>query len=173
MALCATCNQAVPYDGGQDALINMTTCLVSHDLLRSYLHSFLNGRYVCFKMWCNVYTNSIYISHRFPMYAFHKVLLAKHEDSRDIRFPSLFPYYVFRASWYYFLELLDIDYEEAFRCPHCSGEPTTVICDATSLAFRRDLLHHITPDEDETSSDNILDGWYPLYNIVIWLAYCT
>ena len=46
MAICTNCNQAVPYDGGRDALINMTTCLVSHDLLRSYLHSFLNGRYV-------------------------------------------------------------------------------------------------------------------------------
>ena len=93
------------------------------------------------------------------MYAYHKVLLAKHEDSHDVRFPSLFPYYVFRASWYHFLELLDVDYEEAFKCPLCSEEPTTIICDATSLAFRRDLLRHISPDENETSSENILDGW--------------
>ncbi len=45
IAVCTACNQAVPYDGGKDALVNMTTCLVSHDLLRSYLHSFLDGRY--------------------------------------------------------------------------------------------------------------------------------
>lgn len=157
MALCTTCNQAVPYDGGQDALINMTTCLVSHDLLCSYLHSFLNGRYVQHVMQCTKW-NTIYKSNSFPTYAFHKVLLAKHEDSDDISFSSLFPYYVFHASWYYFLELLDIDYEEAFRCPLCSEEPTTVICDAKSLAFRRDLLLHIQLDEDETSSDNILNG---------------
>ena len=103
------------------------------------------------------------------MYAFHKVLLAKHEDSRDIRFPSLFPYYVFRASWYHFLELLDIDYEEAFKCPLCSEEPTVIICDATSLAFRRDLLHLNSSDKTSSkiSSDIILDGWYYLLIMII------
>lgn len=44
IAVCSTCHQTMPYDGERDALLNMTTCLVSHDLLRSYLHSFLNGR---------------------------------------------------------------------------------------------------------------------------------
>lgn len=44
-AVCEQCHEVVPYDGGRDAILNMSTCLVSHDLLRSYLYSFLNGRY--------------------------------------------------------------------------------------------------------------------------------
>lgn len=93
------------------------------------------------------------------MYAFHKVLLSQHEDSRDILFPHQFPYYMFRASWYKFLQLLDIDYNEAFRCPLCSTEPEVVICDATSLAFRRDLLSD-SQTKDETDSDSmVLEGW--------------
>ncbi len=93
------------------------------------------------------------------MYAFHKVLLAKHEDSQDDMFPSLFPYYVFRASWYHFLELLDIEYEEAFKCPLCTAEPPIIICDATSLAFRRELMQHIENVNDDSNSNSILDGW--------------
>lgn len=106
-----------------------------------------------------MYLYVLFVLHRFPMYTFHKVLMAKHEDTNDVGFPSLFPYYVFRSSWYLFLELLDIKYEEAFVCPLCSKEPTTVICDATSLAFRRDLLRYTSTDKDEISSEKILEGW--------------
>ena len=96
------------------------------------------------------------------MFAFHKVLVAKHEECEDIIFPSLFPYYVFRASWYHFLERLDIDYEAAFKCPNCTAEPSTIICDATSLSFRRELLQStLQVEESEDSSCSlVLDGWY-------------
>ena len=91
------------------------------------------------------------------MYTYHKVLLAKHEDSLDFMFPSVFPYYVFRASWYKYIELLDIDFKMSFECPKCSSQPDIIICDATSLAFRRDFLAPVS--EDNPPLENILDGW--------------
>ena len=45
-AVCENCGQKVPYDGFEDAVLNLSTCLVSYDILRSYLHLFLNGRYI-------------------------------------------------------------------------------------------------------------------------------
>ena len=47
-AVCENCGQKVPYDGFEDAVLNLSTCLVSYDILRSYLHTFLNGRYTMF-----------------------------------------------------------------------------------------------------------------------------
>lgn len=90
------------------------------------------------------------------MHTYHKVLIAKHEDSGDHQFQAIFPYYVFRSSWYHYLELLDIDYPHGFTCPKCSSMPDIIVCDATSLAFRRQLLKVPTL---ERPSDTVLDGW--------------
>ena len=52
---------------------------------------------------------------------------------------SIFSYNHFRISWYTFLSLLDIDYDCGFKCTECGDHPTTLIMDATSLAFRKEL----------------------------------
>ena len=52
---------------------------------------------------------------------------------------SLLNYNNFRMAWYSYLELLDIYYNEGFRCSHCRENPNIVIMDATSLAFRKEL----------------------------------
>ena len=40
-----SCDCLKMYDGCSDAILNMGSYLVSHDILRSYMHSFLHGRY--------------------------------------------------------------------------------------------------------------------------------
>ena len=74
------------------------------------------------------------------MYTYYNIMCAFHEDTGDDSFKNIFPYHLLRVSWYHYLSLLDIDYPEGFTCHKCSVSPRIVICDATSLAFRRQLL---------------------------------
>ena len=74
---------------------------------------------------------------------------------------SNFPYHWLKSAWYYYITILDIDYANGFKCPKCSGEneaPKIIICDATSLAFRRELLQEVSNLNRETL-DIVLDGW--------------
>ena len=59
VAKCSACDLEVKYDGGEDAILNMGTCLVSYDLLRTYLHVFLNGRYMYIHACANIMNHSI------------------------------------------------------------------------------------------------------------------
>ena len=46
-----------------------------------------------------------------------------------------------QASWYSFLQLLDINYNEGFCCPMCGTNSLEVlVCDGTSLAFRQAFI---------------------------------
>lgn len=47
-----------------------------------------------------------------------------------------FSYARFRASWYAFMELLDVNYETGFLCPECGDEPEAVVMDGITLGFR-------------------------------------
>ncbi|XP_078336393.1 uncharacterized protein LOC144626389 isoform X3 [Crassostrea virginica] len=49
-------------------------------------------------------------------------------------------YQDFKEAWYAFLDLLDIDFHESFQCPKCRPSPGTVVMDATSVAFRKELI---------------------------------
>ena len=78
-----------------------------------------------------------------------------------------------RASWYKYLSLLDIDFGAGFRYPKCFAQPDIVICDATSLAFRRNMLKSHKPFEDV---DKVLDGRYSVcaqlsYNYCCWVFF--
>ncbi len=46
-------------------------------------------------------------------------------------------YQQWRFSWYSFLNLLDLDYENGFMCSLCGKYPEVMSCDATSLGFKR------------------------------------
>ena len=50
-------------------------------------------------------------------------------------------------------------------CPKCNDQPSTIIlCDATALAFRRQLLpaeEQVSPSTDE---HELLQGWYVAAN---------
>jgi hypothetical protein len=54
-----------------------------------------------------------------------------------IDFQQKMSYGHFRAAWYSFMSLLDIQYEEGFQCPHCGPAPSVVVGDATTLAYRQ------------------------------------
>ena len=54
-------------------------------------------------------------------------------------FPEVITYNHYRLAWYSFMNVLDIKYEEGFKCPKCGCEPRAIIMDATSLAFRKEL----------------------------------
>ena len=74
------------------------------------------------------------------MYTYYTITASLHQDAGEFNLASKFPYHLFKGSWYHYLSILDIDYGNSFRCPNCTidGNPPNV-CDATSLAFRRDL----------------------------------
>ena len=55
-------------------------------------------------------------------------------------FESLCSYNNFVSSWYAFRDLLDVDFEEGFVCEECGSNPKIIVCDGTSLGFKRSLL---------------------------------
>ena len=73
------------------------------------------------------------------MYTEYSVLKELQLCLGNLMFPTTFTYNYFRLAWYSYLKQLDIRYEESFVCPNCGTEPQTVVMDATSLAFRKQL----------------------------------
>ena len=64
-----------------------------------------------------------------------------------------------QASWYSFLELLDIDYEAGFSCAICGTDSLDVIvCDRTSLAFRQAFLTGVTQEYTRSLDSNKRSG---------------
>lgn len=85
---------------------------------------------------------------------------AVHQDMGEDDFKSKFPYHWLKASWYHYLSILDIDYDNGYNCPRCSlggNTPSIIICDGTSLAFRREFLCEIASFEVQPQSI-LLDG---------------
>jgi len=98
---------------------------------------------------------------RCPIYTFYTIMSSMYEDAGEGSLKSQFPYHWLKASWYHYLHILDIDYANGFKCPSCSVEgntPNIIICDATSLAFRRELLQDLSNLSTEIE-DIVLDGW--------------
>lgn len=73
------------------------------------------------------------------LYCEYQTLVDMHRDAGHVEFSGIFSYQHFRSSWYSYLGLLDIDFNDGFCCPDCGGQPTTVIMDATALSFRKEL----------------------------------
>lgn len=96
---------------------------------------------------------------RCPLYTFDIIMSAIHADSGEKNFKVSFPYNWLRASGYHYLSILDIDYPSGFVCPKCGDQPKTIVCDATSLAFHRQLLptENVSPC---TNEHELLQGWY-------------
>ena len=73
------------------------------------------------------------------MYTEYCVLIKQHEDAGEVSFKDTVHYDHFRRAWYAFLAHLDIDYSKGFQCKECGSNPHTIVMDATSLSFRREL----------------------------------
>lgn len=67
----------------------------------------------------------------------------------------------FKCAWYAFLDLLDINYENSFQCPHCGPDPDTVVMDATSVAFRKELISWKSLFTDEKHDSKPCDTFDP------------
>jgi hypothetical protein len=101
-----------------------TYCIIElfeYSLLYHYLHS--------------------YIETGCPVASMSRVL------SRNIKVTSqsdtVLSRFVLRKGWNAFARLLDINYETCFTCKKCGPEPQTVVCDATDLGIKQDLLPEI------------------------------
>ena len=70
---------------------------------------------------------------------------------------SIINYQQWRMAWYSFLELLDIDYKDGYRCSICGDFPNIVSCDATTLAFKREYVRTLNVSND-TANNNYMNG---------------
>ena len=50
---CSSCPALSMFEGQSKCLLNLGTYLVGYDVLRSYMHSFLHGRYLIFILYIN------------------------------------------------------------------------------------------------------------------------
>ena len=60
-----------------------------------------------------------------------------------------------RMAWYSFLELLDINYEDGFVCGRCGAYPEVVLCDATTLGFRREYAQFVEVPSDSSDCERL------------------
>ena len=73
------------------------------------------------------------------LYAYFEVWTSRMQDADPslCEYPS---YNQLRYAWYSFLHLLDIDFSDGSCCPECGSTPETVVCDATTVSFRRKMV---------------------------------
>ncbi|CAH1786457.1 unnamed protein product [Owenia fusiformis] len=126
---CQICSADVVYDGCEDGLLNMGSFIVTHQKLRSYLSAFEHSK--------------------IPLHSFYQTWVADMVSYGYIDFENVFLYNHFRSSWYAFLDLLELDYQEMFSCPKCGDTPNTIVCDGTSLSFRKDLFSWSTLQQND------------------------
>ena len=72
-----------------------------------------------------------------PLAAFHRPVIRAHA-ALDVSEPSSLK--LIQSAWHSFARLLNIKYNEGFKCPVCGTYPQLVICDGTLIGFRKDLL---------------------------------
>eukprot|EP00058_Branchiostoma_floridae_P026343 XP_002611834.1 hypothetical protein BRAFLDRAFT_83142 [Branchiostoma floridae] len=86
---------------------------------------------------------------RNPLAAFHR---AYRRQVRALGQGDVLPLHKMRRAWDSFSHLLDINWQTSFQCPVCKGSPDVIICDGTSLGFRKDLINHESNRETQQSS---------------------
>ena len=122
------CSCKIFYDGQEDLLFNLDNKhLFYYDFLFQYLHLMIEGKN--------------------PLVAFHRSIVQAHVVLDTTEPPSL---KLLQSAWWSFARLLDIDYNESFKCLICGTYPELVICDGTLIGFRKDLLPTLlaTPNTD-------------------------
>ena len=71
------------------------------------------------------------------LHGYYEVWASTQESGGNVGFRKSINYNSFRQSWYAFLGMLDIDFEEGVNCRHCGLIPEQVVCDATSIGYQR------------------------------------
>lgn len=116
---CPNCKHVTGIDGLDVGFINLGHYLVCHEILRRYMYYFFSGRST--------------------LYTEFQVLKEYMTDHGDRHFSQNLSYAKFKWAWYSFIELLDIAFDEGFFCPDCGDNPDSLIMDATSVSFRKEL----------------------------------
>ena len=112
------CGCKLFYDGQEDLLFNLDNKhLFYYDFLFQYLHLMVEGKNL--------------------LAAFYRSVVRAHAALDITEPPSL---KLIWSAWNSFARLLNINYNETFKCPICGTFPHLVICDDTLVGFRKDLL---------------------------------
>ena len=91
------------------------------------------------------------------MYTFYTTWCDVQEDYGNASFPKIMTYGRLKYAWYAYVDLLDIDYSDGFKCSKCKDDIDVVICDGTSLSFRRKFLVK-APKEETKKAYETLQG---------------
>ncbi|XP_078658194.1 uncharacterized protein LOC144903683 [Branchiostoma floridae x Branchiostoma belcheri] len=127
------CRCVLQYDGQEDLLFNLNNRdLITYSLLFRYLHLMLEARN--------------------PLAAFHR---AYQRQVRSIGHGDVLPLHKLRLAWDCFSQLLAIDWEKSFKCTLCGSQPDVIICDGTSLGFRKDLIKHDTQNTQQPTTSQV------------------
>ncbi|XP_078659981.1 uncharacterized protein LOC144904724 [Branchiostoma floridae x Branchiostoma belcheri] len=127
------CGCTLPYDGQEDLLFNLNNKdVIAYSMLFRYLHLMLEARN--------------------PLAAFHR---AYQRQVRSIGQGSVLPIHKLRLAWDSFAQLLSIDWQTSFKCTLCGTQPDVIICDGTSLGFRKDLIRHDTVQNTQLQQSTI------------------
>jgi len=117
------CKCRQEYDGQEDLLFNLDgKHMFYYGFLLQYLHLLLEGR------------NPLMAFYRSSCKSFYI-----QSESKPVQVKLL------RQAWNAFARLLDIDWKESFKCHMCGLAPQTIICDGTSIGFRKDLASTVLP----------------------------
>ena len=92
---------------------------------------------------------------RVPMDSYYKQLAWAHVEGGNKEFKQQFPYSYFHDAWLSFLKLLDIDYQEGYKCFTCGINPQKIVMDGIHLGINKNKL----PKRETTESgDKLLEG---------------
>ena len=142
-------------DGNTIGILNMGRFLLSHEVLRDYMHHFLLGRYSIKHasdwQYRKLFNNFLLFSCTLQTY--HEVWIRRLLDTTEENRPS---YNNLRYAWYSFLLLLDIDFAAGSICSECGPVPDIVVCDATTVAFRKSMVLRCSPGQSHTNSSSAL-----------------
>ena len=81
------------------------------------------------------------------LHGYYSIWSAHQMDNGNEDFSKKLKYNHWRMSWYGYMSLLNIDFGTGWQtCTECGDSPDVVVCDGTSLGFRRNLLKHSVED---------------------------
>ncbi|CAH1248638.1 Hypp8332 [Branchiostoma lanceolatum] len=84
---------------------------------------------------------------RNPLAAFHR---AYQRQLKAVGQGTILPLHKLRVAWDCFSHLLAIDWDAVFKCAECGHQPEVIICEWTSVGFRKDLIRQ-NPTQDTSS----------------------
>ncbi|XP_070550905.1 uncharacterized protein [Ptychodera flava] len=88
------------------------------------------------------------VESRNPLASFHRTYS---ERLAGLSGSEALPLHKFRLTWNAFARLLDLKYEDSFKCDTCGLQPPVVICDGTTIGLNKKLLEPIPDTERESS----------------------